>query len=205
MNKQPDFERARQYALERLGKQLSPRLVYHSLEHTRDDVEPAAVRLAQIENITGLDLILLRTAAYYHDIGYIYQREDHEHVSAELAARVLPIFGYVSTHIRTIRDMIMVTKLPQNPHTLLEKILADADLDSLGRDDCIQKSFALRAELADFGMMYTDEQWYNQQLKFFQSHDYFTAAAHQLRDEGKRKSIDAMRDLLENELRKQKI
>jgi uncharacterized protein len=205
MDKQPDLERARQYALDRLEKQLSPRLVYHSLEHTRDDVEPAVERLAQIENIAGIELLLVQTAAYYHDIGYIYQREDHERVSAELAGRVLPIFGYSFDHIRTIQAMIMVTRLPQSPHTLLEEILADADLDSLGRMDCIPKSFALRAELEDFGVMFSDEQWFTQQLKFFQSHQYFTRAAHQLRDEGKRQNIEAMRELLDAEHRKQKI
>ena len=45
---QPDFKRARQYALERLERELPPTLIYHSLAHTRDDVVPAAERLAAL-------------------------------------------------------------------------------------------------------------------------------------------------------------
>ena len=32
---EPDFEGARQYALERLARELAPMLRYHSLAHTR--------------------------------------------------------------------------------------------------------------------------------------------------------------------------
>lgn len=39
---QPDFEQAVQYALGRLERELSLKLCYHSLEHTRDDVVPAS-------------------------------------------------------------------------------------------------------------------------------------------------------------------
>jgi uncharacterized protein len=50
---QPDFERAKQYALERLEQDLSPALTYHCLTHTRDDVMPAAERLAALKRVIG--------------------------------------------------------------------------------------------------------------------------------------------------------
>src|SRR3989304_3776280 len=86
----PDFERARQYALDRLERELSPALVYHSLVHTRDDVGPAAERLADLEGVTGEARLLLLTAAYFHDIGFTLQREDHEALGAGLVREGLP-------------------------------------------------------------------------------------------------------------------
>ena len=193
---QPDFERARQYALERLERDLSPALTYHCLAHTRDDVVPAAERLATLEGVTGESLLLLCTAALYHDIGFVEQRDDHETIGVRIAREVLPRFGYSPAHIEAIGGMILATKLPQSPHTLLEEILADADLDVLGRDDFLIRSRDLQAELAAFGTPMSDEQWFGGQLKFMQAHRYFTVAARTLRDTMKQVNIEALISLL---------
>jgi uncharacterized protein len=95
-----------------------------------------------------------------------------------------------------IAGMIMATQLPQSPHDLLEEIMADADLDVLGRDDFFPRHDALRAELAASGEPMTDGQWYGRQLKFIQAHRYWTAAARTLRDARKQENIAAMTRLL---------
>jgi uncharacterized protein len=194
--RQPDFEKAREYVLERLEQELRPHLYYHSLGHTRDDVVPATALLASNQGVTGLDYVLLLTGAYFHDIGFIENRNGHEIISARIASEALPGFGYSPEHIETIRKIIMATKLPQSPKTLLEEIMADADLDVLGRDDFLKRSQDLRAELAALGILSSDEAWYRSQLEFIQTHNYFTPAAHRLRDETKRKNIEALLSLL---------
>ncbi len=45
------FEQAQHYARRRLERELSPGLTYHSLEHTRQDVVPAAQVFAAGEGI----------------------------------------------------------------------------------------------------------------------------------------------------------
>ena len=189
---QPDFDRARQYVFSRLEQKLSPKLVYHSLWHTRDEVLPASERLAALESVAADDLILLYTGALFHDIGFVLQRVNHEDMGAQIAAEVLPGFGYNPAQIAVIDGMIMATKLPQSPHTPLEEIVADADLDVLGREDFIPRNQALREELAVFGSTTTDEQWYSNQLKFIESHRYFTSAARALRDDQKKKNIKTL-------------
>jgi uncharacterized protein len=94
-----NFQRARHYDLTRLAHELSPALRYHSLAHTRDDVVPAAERLATLEGVDGEALLLVRTAAYYHDLGFVIQRADHEGASAQIAATILPDYGYTPAHI----------------------------------------------------------------------------------------------------------
>lgn len=49
----PDFEQAKLYAMQRLEAELPPQRVYHNVAHTRDDVVPAAERLAVMEGISG--------------------------------------------------------------------------------------------------------------------------------------------------------
>lgn len=193
---QLDLDQARQYALRRLECELSPRLFYHRLAHTRDDVVPAAERYLAMIGVNGEASLLVRTAAYFHDLGFIERATNHEAIGVQIAAEVLPNFGYEPTHIWTIGGMILATKLPQSPHTLLEQVLADADLDLLGRDDFLALNQALRAELAASGKLMTDEQWYDGQLRFIQSHRYWTAAARALRDARKQENIEALTKLL---------
>jgi uncharacterized protein len=193
----PDFERAQQYALERLERELPESLTYHCLAHTQDDVVPAVERLAALEGLDGEGLLLLRTAAHYHDLGFVEQLADHEATSVRIVSAVLPRFGFTPSQIATVEGMIMATRLPQSPHTLLEEILADADLDLFGRDDFWPLNRALRAELAALGQPMTDEEWYGRQLAFLQAHRYFTAGARTLRQELKQRHIEELAALLE--------
>jgi len=193
----PDCVSSWEYALRRLEGELSPLLTYHGLAHTCDDVLPAAIRLAALEGVKGEDLNLLLTAVWYHDVGYIENQAGHETVSIRIASSVLPRFGFGRTQIRIIRGLIEVTQIPQSPATHLQEIMADADLDLLGRDDFWPLSQALRQETAALGRPTTDLEWYSSQLAFLQSHHYFTTSANSLRAAGKQQNVEALIRLLQ--------
>jgi uncharacterized protein len=195
--RQSNFEHAKTYALQRLERELPAALTYHSLAHTRDDVAPATLRLAAIAGVSGEQRMLLHTAAYYHDIGFVLQRSDHELISAQIAAEVLPSFGYSPDQIQIIHGMIMATKLPQSPRTLLEQLMADADLDALGRTDFVTRNQALRKELAAYGAHWDDLAWAREQLYFVGSHEYWTEAARQVRGDQKRRNIELIERMIE--------
>jgi len=187
--KSPDLEHATQYALRRLAKELSPELLYHSFWHTLNDVLPAAERLAGLEGVAGEDWLLLRTAVLYHDVGFVEQTKDHELISAGIVAEVLPRFGYSASQVRRVEGMILATRLPQSPGDLLDQIIADADLDVLGREDFWPRNQALRAEIEALDKPMSDTAWYSSQLNFLQTHMYFTPSARMLRDTQKRRNI----------------
>lgn len=195
--KQPDFEGAMSYVLDRLERELSPRLVYHSINHTRDNVVPASQYLAKMEGLDGDAYQLLQTAAYFHDIGFTEQYIDHEQVSARIAAEILPRFKYSPRDIRAIRKMILATKLPQSPGSLPEKILADADLDVLGRQDFLKRNRDLRAEMEAYGKSFGDVEWYGSQLRFLQLHHYWTGTARRLRNDTKLSNIGLLEELFD--------
>jgi uncharacterized protein len=193
-----NFEQARQYALHRLEQELSPNLLYHGITHTRDDVVTAIELLAGREGIKGESLYLLLTAAWFHDLGFVEQPAYHELISARIAAKILPEFDYTEAQIEIIRWIIFSTILPQAPATTLEKIMTDADLGVLGRDDFMFQNGNLRHELAFFGKKYSDAEWFTGQIKFLDTHTYFTLSAHALWDAGQLKnSSDLKRALKE--------
>jgi len=195
---EPDFEHAKQYALRRLERELPPKLIYHSLSHTRDEVASAVEYLAAQEHVNGSAVVLVRTAALYHDIGFVESTvmgaygHNHEAIGARIAAQVLPRFGYSPAQIQRIIGMIMATKIPQSPRDVLEQIVADADLDLLGREDFWIRNQNLRDEIAAFGVSTDDDVWYQGQLQFLRAHRYFTQAARALRGPRKQRHIEQL-------------
>lgn len=193
---QPDYDGAIAYALCRLRTELSPLLTYHNLLHTEDDVMPAVVRLAQLSHLAEPDIRLLEVGAAFHDIGQIKTSLGHEQVGIEIMSEVLPGLGFCATDIARLTGMIQATEMPQTPRTNDQALLADADLDSLGRDDFFPTSQALWHERAACGMDIPWRTWLEIQLQFLQTHRYFTPAAQVLRNAGKQKNIELLKGLL---------
>lgn len=182
----PDFDQAKQYVLGRLTRELSPHLTYHSLIHTRDDVLPAAERLGRAAGLSDEEQLLLRTAALFHDTGFLIDYRNHEHHSAGLAREKLPGFGYSPEQIEIICGIIGATRMPQSPNGLLQELMCDADLDLLGRRDFMRLNRELLKEVSHFaGKPIRDDQWLRDQARFLREHQFFTTAARSLRAEGK--------------------
>jgi len=194
--KKPDYDSARDFALELLETELPDRLTYHSLSHTRDGVVPAAEKLAKLEGIQGEDLMLLKTAAYFHDLGHIEGPQDHEITSIRIAEENLPRFNYTSDQIRRIAALILATRMPQTPSSHLGEILADADLDMLGRADYCKRNLDLRNELASGEVTYSDLEWCHDEIELLANHRYFTNSARSLRDAGKQRNLEAVERLV---------
>lgn len=197
MTSTPDYDGARAYVWRRLKQGLAPSLTYHNLGHTFDDVLPAAERLAKLEGVEGQDLLLLRTAALFHDFGYLYLAAGHEEAGIHSAQDLLPLFGYSDAQIETIAGIIRATRLPQSPATLLEQIMADADLDVMGRDDFWPRNSDLRKEVEGRVGPISDLDWYTNQANFIGQHSYFTRAARLLRSAEEALRLEEMRQRLQ--------
>ena len=113
-----NYRKAEKYILKRLEQELPDNLHYHDLRHTKD-VCAAVERLALMEGIEGDDIFLLKTAALYHDAGFVKQYSKNEDIGAQLAQEVLPRFGYTTDQIEMIGKLIQATKVPQNPQNHL--------------------------------------------------------------------------------------
>ncbi len=171
-----NFSAAKHYILQRLIHELPSKLYYHGLHHTFD-VYDASKQLAAAENVTGEDLILLKTAVLFHDAGFIEQYSHNEPIAVRMTKEALPQFGYTESQIDIISEIIMATAMQDPPQTLLEKIIRDADLDYLGRVDFFVLAGLLKKELAAHGVEYSEQQWNEMQVKFLKNHVYFTEAA----------------------------
>lgn len=189
-----DYQQAKTYALKRLQEELHESLYYHGLHHTLD-VCRAVEALAFAENISEENFTLIRTATVYHDIGFVEQYQDHEIISCRIAGDSLPQFDYTPQQVEIIQNIILATRIPQNPHTHLEEILCDADLDYLGRRDFFKVADTLQKEWMAFGIISSEQEWHDRQIQFLEQHQYFTKTAREKRGHQKKKHLLTLKKL----------
>src|SRR5689334_2557195 len=104
-----------------LRAQIPADVPYHNAEHTKD-VCSAAERLARLEGISDRDLLFLKTAALFHDTGYVYARSEHEERSCKIARERLSAENVPADEIEQICQLILATRVPQRPTNHLEEI-----------------------------------------------------------------------------------
>lgn len=190
------FTDLQEIILDKLEKELPERLYYHNVKHTIDVVTQVEL-IGWGEGVTDEEILLLKTAALFHDAGHITGYDNHEYHGTIIVREYLPKFNYTPQEIDKICELIMNTQLPPNPQTLLEKIICDSDLDYLGRSDFIPVSNTLYEELQAYNKIGSLNDWNKLQLKFLSSHQFFTNTAQKLREVNKQLQIDRISALIE--------
>lgn len=181
--------------LDKLEKELPDFLFYHNVKHTVDVVTEVEL-IGWAEGCTDEEILLLKTAALFHDAGHTVSYDDHEYHGTLLVKEMLPAYGYSEEQLEKICRIIMSTKLPPKPGDLLEQIICDSDLDYLGRSDFIPVSNTLYEELKAQDKITNLNEWNKMQVKFISGHQYFTATARQLREVNKKLQIERIRSLI---------
>ena len=150
-------------------------------------------KLIPDENINEKELYLLRVAALYHDTGFLYKYKDHESKSCEIFLEDSKQFTFTDSDKRIIVDLIMATRVPQQPKTLLQRIICDADLDYLGRHDFDVIAAKLKSEFFNFGIVSDENDWHTLQKMFLENHSYHTSSSQLLREPVKKENLSKIK------------
>lgn len=191
------YDDLEEFMLDKLERELPKYLYYHNLKHTMDVVIQSEI-IGRGEGISEEEMLLLKTAALFHDSGQTVQSKGHEQISSQIAQEILPKYGYSTQQIEIICDIIKATELPPKPKTLLQNIICDADLDYLGRSDFIPVSNTLYKELHEQKLIGSIDDWNKLQIKFLSAHQYFTDTANKLREVNKQTQIERLKQLIDN-------
>ena len=192
-----NYKHAEKFIIKTLKAGLSKDLTYHNINHMVD-VCASAERIGKGEGIKGEDLFLLKTAALYHDGGFVEQYERNEPIGARMAREALPVYGYSEKELDTVERLILATSIPQEPKNLLEEIICDADLDYLGRDDFYPISDGLMSEFIAYGIVKDAKSWDELQIKFLSAHKYFTKTAIETREANKQLRLIEIKERYNN-------
>ncbi len=192
-------EQAGKYIMDRMSSELNRTMHYHNTTHVMD-VYHAAEMIGKLEGVSDSEMELLKVAVLFHDSGYMISTENHEARSCEIARSYLPEAGFNGEEIETICGLIMATCVPQQPKNHLEKIICDADLDYLGRDDFFTTGNNIYQEFKARDMVSGERDWNELQVSFLTAHHYFTETSRKLRGAQKEKHIEMIRQLLEKKI-----
>ncbi len=172
--------------------------VYHDLAHTLQVVS-ASQEIAAHYELSDQQKELLSIAAWFHDTGYTEGPSQHEERGCKLASSWMQKHDYSQEDIDNVCSLIMATKLPQNPDTVLEQIIGDADLSHLGKTTYWERCDLVRQEMAYIsGKHMSEKEWVDFELDFMENHNFHTAAARKLYGKRKQKYI---RQLLKQKIR----
>ncbi len=176
MGETMNYEKLYTFVIAELEAHLGDHISYHNILHTQKVIENS-IYIGEKENISDDEMTLLKTAALLHDVGFLQSHLNHEFLGCKFAQNNLRNFNYSTAEINAICEMIMATKLPQNPQNRLSEILCDADLFYLGEDHYDFLSKKLFKELREFGILKTAEDWHKRQIDFLNSHRFYTKTA----------------------------
>ena len=190
-----EFNDLEERVIDFLIKNLPEHLYYHDYTHTIDVVNQAEL-IGYGEGVSDEQILLLKTAALFHDTGHTIESKGHEKHSCDIAREWLQEYNYTDNQIDEICNIIMATEMPPNPKTLLQKIICDSDLDYLGRSDFIPTSNNLYKELEAIGVMDDINEWNKLQIKFLSNHQFYTKTSRRLREVNKQSQIERIEKLV---------
>ena len=153
---------------------LPETMVYHNLIHTREVVK-AADKIGTYANLTEEEKEILMLSAWFHDTGFKFDYDNHEQKSVEIAKEFLDKNDYPADKTEKIISCILSTKIDQKPSTLIERVMNDADFIHLSKKSYFDKLLLLKSELERTRKeKIIDVEWYEQNLEFLKSHQFYT-------------------------------
>ncbi len=169
-------------------------LVYHNLNHTKTVVK-RALEIAADYPFGETELFTLTASAWFHDTGHLVGGAKlHEDRSVAIMQKFLESKGVTKEIIDEIESCICATKLPQQPKSLIEKIVCDADTYNLGTKEFIQTDKLLKKECKLRNMPV--DNWEEKTLNLLESHKYFTSHCQSLLNKGRETNIDLVQSHL---------
>jgi predicted metal-dependent HD superfamily phosphohydrolase len=179
------------YIKDFFAEHLQASYVFHDPEHTAQTVSAAKV-IGEGFRLKEPDMQVLLLATWFHDTGYAQGPTDHEERSCANAELFLR--DKISEEaLADVLSCIRATKVPQNPKTILEQIICDADLSHLGMETYWDRNSRLRQEFTlTRNSVMSDQEWVDFEINFMLTHEYHTVVAQELLNKRKAKHIQQL-------------
>lgn len=149
-------------------------LVFHNLKHTQSVVDRTK-EIAGHYHVSEKEMLILYTAAWFHDTGYLFTDPSrHEVMSADVMRKFMLDHTNDSEIINEVEQCIMATKSPRNPTNLLQQIICDADTYNLGTKEFKDTNKRVREEIR-LKNGYVDKiQFSKDTIKMLEEHQFYT-------------------------------
>lgn len=173
---------------------------YHQYEHALE-VMDRGVYLAKKEWLSDEETELIALAWLFHDTWFIIQYDNNEYIWAKIAQNFLKSKLYPMDKISIIEEIILATDPNyKKPKDIYERIIKDADLDNMWRDDFFDKSEKLKRELESIkSIKIKDPDWHHSSLDFLWKNKFYTKTQEAERWEIKKQNEQLLKNLVKKE------
>jgi|AntRauTorckE5430_2_1112549.scaffolds.fasta_scaffold06240_2 predicted metal-dependent HD superfamily phosphohydrolase len=147
-------------------------LFYHNYNHTLSVVEGVS-QAAEILNLSDYETEVLIVSAWFHDIGYLYTRTEHEAKSIEIMQNALrPNYIHL---IEIATTCIAATKVGVIPENSLAALLKDVDVAFGSAYNFKKTNEAFREELIfSENKAFDNETWRKMSTNFLQNIEFYS-------------------------------
>lgn len=172
---------------------------YHSYWHSID-VMQRAIYLAENENLSLEEIEILALAGLFHDTWFVIKYDNNEPFWAKIAKNYLKTIWYPEEKIKLIEEIILATSPNyKNPKNIYEKIIKDADMDSLWRDDFEKKANDIKKEIEEIKKIkIKDPEWKHSTIQLLSQYDFKTWTQKRERTIKKQENLKKMIEELKN-------
>ena len=187
---------ASEYITKFLSENLPKECTYHNLTHTYEVFENVT-ELSENSNLPDEDLEIVQLAALFHDTGFTKGYLNHENKSIEIVKKFLKNVDYGEIEIVKVTDIIKITKRGSIPVHLSEKIMKDADILHISKEDFYPRSLTLKSEWESVDHKHFSEtEWIQSSLDFIQRTLFYTEYASLKYEPGRQRNIQKLNEMI---------
>lgn len=191
------LNKSSEFVIDFFKKNLPEWAKYHNLQHTVETVN-GCVEIGKGSNLSQSELEIVSIAGWFHDTGYVFTVEGHEEISIDILKNFLQSNNYLSDNINTIAECILATKITSTPKNIVEFIIRDSDLISLGQPDYLDKNDLLKLEIElRTGKKISELHWLRRSLKFLSSHKFYTEYSKQNFNEQLKRNLSILKSKID--------
>jgi len=195
MNKINDqiVEEVSRYVTELLTNKLSDSIEFHTLDHAKDVVRNVEL-IGKESGLSEDELNIAKVCAWFHDIGFVVDPENHEEEGVRIAEEFLTSKEIEEEIIVQVKNCILATRIPQQPKDHVAQVLCDADLMHLGDENYFDLIDHMRMEWINLtGEKFGKRKFHKTSEKFFQRHTYHTEYAKKELQPKKEKNFELLK------------
>ncbi len=183
------LDEARDHVTKFFEENSNDKLRYHNIKHTRNVVS-ASELIAGKCSVSEKELEMLLVSAWFHDVGYLESKKNHEDASKRSVREFLQMHDIGEDYILQVEKCIEATRVPQQPRDKLSAILCDADLYHVSQEDFMEDTQIFWDELSAMnGEDMNEIKYLEKTLKFFKEHTYHTDYGKAILEPGKKANL----------------
>lgn len=162
---------------------------YHNMGHTQN-VVTRSYEIAAHYELSEIELAQLGIAAWFHDIGHLYTNPaQHEEKSVEIMNEFMEEHQVAKDFTETVAGIIMATSFKNEPETLLQQIIRDADTYHFGTKEFKKTNKQVKSEYEQRGLSTFTGDWEINTVERLKSHQFYTDYCIKILTKGKEKNL----------------